>query len=181
MALEKFWAPVPWMLEAAILLELALGKYVEATIIAGLLVFNAALESSPGEPCPGNPCRTEVAARAQCVRPARRHLEDVPAAELVPGDLVKLSLGGVVAADVKLTGRSPARPIYAHSRSLRSKSAGHSALAAALVVELAPSALWGAHQHRRSNRPIAHLVCSQRSRFFAICAISPRSMVSSSL
>jgi H+-transporting ATPase len=42
-ALEKLWAPVPWMLEAAILLELALGKYVEAAIIAGLLVFNAAL------------------------------------------------------------------------------------------------------------------------------------------
>ena len=42
-ALEKFWAPVPWMLEAAILLELALGKYVEAAIIAFLLVFNAAL------------------------------------------------------------------------------------------------------------------------------------------
>lgn len=43
MAMEKFWAPVPWMLEAAIVLELALGKYVEAAIIALLLVFNAAL------------------------------------------------------------------------------------------------------------------------------------------
>jgi H+-transporting ATPase len=30
MAIEKFWAPVPWMLEAAIVLELALGNYVEA-------------------------------------------------------------------------------------------------------------------------------------------------------
>src|SRR5579862_1954285 len=43
MALEKLWAPVPWMLEAAIVLELALGKYVEAAIIAALLAFNAAL------------------------------------------------------------------------------------------------------------------------------------------
>jgi magnesium-transporting ATPase (P-type) len=43
MAIEKFWAPVPWMLEAAIVLELVLGKYVEASIIALLLVFNAAL------------------------------------------------------------------------------------------------------------------------------------------
>ncbi|MGC1577158.1 MAG: cation-transporting P-type ATPase [Beijerinckiaceae bacterium] len=43
MAIEKFWAPVPWMLEAAIVLELVLGKYVEAAIIALLLVFNAAL------------------------------------------------------------------------------------------------------------------------------------------
>src|SRR5580658_9677791 len=42
-ALRKFWAPVPWMLEAAITLELALGKYLEATIIAALLVFNALL------------------------------------------------------------------------------------------------------------------------------------------
>ncbi len=30
----------------------------------------------------------------------------VPAAELVPGDVIKLSLGGVVAADAKLTGES---------------------------------------------------------------------------
>ncbi len=43
MALGKFWAPVPWMLEAAIILELVLGKYVEAGIITGLLVFNASL------------------------------------------------------------------------------------------------------------------------------------------
>jgi magnesium-transporting ATPase (P-type) len=28
MALEKFWAPVPWMLEAAVLLELVLSKYI---------------------------------------------------------------------------------------------------------------------------------------------------------
>ena len=42
-ALTKFWAPVPWMLEAAFLLEITLDKYVEAAIIAGLLVFNAAL------------------------------------------------------------------------------------------------------------------------------------------
>src|ERR1700685_1554489 len=42
-ALDKFWAPVPWMLEAAVVLEIALGKYVEAAIIAVLLAFNAAL------------------------------------------------------------------------------------------------------------------------------------------
>src|SRR5580658_4150780 len=42
-ALSKFWAPVPWMLEAAIVLELGLGKYVEAAIIASLLAFNAVL------------------------------------------------------------------------------------------------------------------------------------------
>ena len=43
MVLTKFWAPVPWMLEAAIVLEVALGKYVEAAIIAGLLVLTLLL------------------------------------------------------------------------------------------------------------------------------------------
>ena len=32
----------------------------------------------PGEPCPGNPRRAEVAARAECVRPTRRRVEDNP-------------------------------------------------------------------------------------------------------
>jgi H+-transporting ATPase len=43
MALIKFWAPVPWMLEAAVVLEISLGKYVEAAIIGALLLFKAAL------------------------------------------------------------------------------------------------------------------------------------------
>ncbi len=104
MALEKFWAPVPWMLEAAIVLELVLGKYVEAAIIAGLLVFNAALglfqESRAQATLAALKSRLALSASA------RRDgaWKTVPAAELVPGDVVKLSLGGVVAADVHITG-----------------------------------------------------------------------------
>jgi hypothetical protein len=41
--LGKFSAPVPWLLEATVLLELLLGKYIEATVIFALLVFNAAI------------------------------------------------------------------------------------------------------------------------------------------
>ena len=33
-ALAKFWAPVPWLLEASIVMELVLHKYYEGTIIA---------------------------------------------------------------------------------------------------------------------------------------------------
>ena len=36
--LAKFWAPVPWLLEGSIILEVVLQKY-EAEIIAGLLVL----------------------------------------------------------------------------------------------------------------------------------------------
>jgi len=41
--LTKFWAPVPWRLEATVVLELLLHKRFEALIISALLVFNAGL------------------------------------------------------------------------------------------------------------------------------------------
>ncbi len=103
MALEKFWAPVPWMLEAAIVLELVLGKYIEAAIIALLLVFNAALglfQESRAQATLAA-LKSRLALSASVKRDGA--WKTCPATDLVPGDLVKLSLGGVVAADVKLT------------------------------------------------------------------------------
>jgi H+-transporting ATPase len=103
-ALEKFWTPVPWMLEAAIVLEVILGKYVEAAIIGALLVFNAALgffQESRAQ-ATLTALRSRLALSA-CVR-RDNAWKTIPAAELVPGDIVKLSLGGVVAADVRITG-----------------------------------------------------------------------------
>jgi len=102
-ALAKFWAPVPWMLEGAIVLELVLGKYVEAAIIALLLVFNAALGLL--QESRAQATLTALKSRLALSASARRdgNWKTIPAVELVPGDLVKLSLGGVVAADVTLT------------------------------------------------------------------------------
>ena len=105
-ALAKFWAPVPWLLEASIVLELVLHKYYEAAIIAGLLVFNAALAYFQE----GRAQATLAALKSRLALNAAVERDGawktVPAAELVCGDLVKLSLGGVVAADVHLTGGS---------------------------------------------------------------------------
>jgi H+-transporting ATPase len=104
MAVEKFWAPVPWMLEAAIVLELALGKYVEGAIIAALLVFNAALGLFQENRAQATlaALKSRLALNASVRRDGA--WKTVPAAELVPGDVVKLSLGAVVAADVNVTG-----------------------------------------------------------------------------
>src|ERR1700720_1672628 len=103
-ALEKFWAPVPWMLEAPIVLELGLGKYVEAAIIASLLVFNAALGLF--QESRAQATLTALKSRLALTASVQRDgvWKTVPATEVVPGDVVKLSLGAVVAADVKLTG-----------------------------------------------------------------------------
>jgi H+-transporting ATPase len=101
-ALKKLWAPVPWMLEAAIVLEFALGKYVEAAIIGVLLAFNAAL----GFFQEGRAQATLAALKSRLALNATVRRDNawatVAAAGLVPGDIVKLSLGGVVAADVRL-------------------------------------------------------------------------------
>ncbi|MFY9660588.1 MAG: HAD-IC family P-type ATPase [Terriglobales bacterium] len=106
MALAKFWAPVPWMLEAAIILQAALHEYVEAAVIAGLLVFNAALGFFQEGRAQATlaALKSRLALTASVLRDGA--WKNIPATELVPGDTVKLSLGGVVAADVKLVAGS---------------------------------------------------------------------------
>jgi H+-transporting ATPase len=105
-ALTKFWAPVPWMLEASIVLEIVLGKYVEAAIIVGLLAFNAAL----GFFQEGRAQATLAALKSRLALNASARRDNawttLPAAQLVVGDIVKLSLGAVVPADVRLAGGS---------------------------------------------------------------------------
>jgi H+-transporting ATPase len=97
--LAKFWAPMPWMLEAAIVLQLVLGEYVEAAVVGGLLVFNATLgfiqEGRAGK---------ALAALKQRLAPTALVRRDgawirLPASEIVPGDVVRLPLGALVPAD----------------------------------------------------------------------------------
>ena len=103
-ALTKFWAPVPWMLEAAIVLQVALGDYAEAAIIAVLLVVNAGLGLF--QESRAQATLAALKSRLSLNASVRRDgaWKTIAAADLVPGDVVKLSLGGVVAADVTLTG-----------------------------------------------------------------------------
>jgi H+-transporting ATPase len=102
-ALIQLWAPVPWMLEGAVVLEIVLGKYIEAGVIAVLLAFNAAL----GFLQEGRAQATLDALKSRLALNASVRRDNawatVPASGLVPGDIVKLSLGAVVAADVRLT------------------------------------------------------------------------------
>jgi H+-transporting ATPase len=81
---------------------LALHKYIEASVIAGLLVFNAALAYlQEGR---AQATLTALKSRLALNASVRRDgiWKTVPAAELARGDLVKLSLGAVVAADAHL-------------------------------------------------------------------------------
>jgi magnesium-transporting ATPase (P-type) len=75
-ALIKFWAPVPWLLEASIVLQVVLHKYFEAAIIAALLVFNAALAYLQEGRAPSNPGCPEIPSCLECFGPTRRTVED---------------------------------------------------------------------------------------------------------
>jgi len=100
--LEKFWSPVPWMLEGAIVLELGLSKYIEAAVIGLLLVFNALL----GYVQEGRAQATLAALKSRLAVTASARRDGVwkilPAADIVVGDVVKLTLGGLVPADARI-------------------------------------------------------------------------------
>ena len=94
-ALEKFWSPVPWMLEGAIVLELFMGKYVEAAVIGVLLIFNAGLAYFQERRAEATlaALKSRLAITASVRRDGTWKL--IPAAQLAQGDVVKLTLGGL--------------------------------------------------------------------------------------
>jgi H+-transporting ATPase len=100
--LQKLWSPIPWMLEASVILELILGKYIEASIIGALVFFNA-LMSTLQESRAQNALallRKRLTVTARVMRDGNWQM--IPNVELVPGDVVYLRMGDLVPADLDL-------------------------------------------------------------------------------
>ena len=101
-ALGKLWAPIPWMLEAAILIQVVSGKELEAAFITLLLLANAALSFFQE----GRAQATLQALSARLALSATCKRDGVwatlEATLLVPQDLVTVSLGSVVPADLHI-------------------------------------------------------------------------------
>ena len=97
---RHFWAPVPWMLEATIGLQIILGEWLTASMIAALLLFNVQLAAF--QESRANAALALLKRRLTLTSRVRRDgaWVDGPAANLVPGDIVQVSLGDVVPADV---------------------------------------------------------------------------------
>ncbi|SBS79398.1 Plasma-membrane proton-efflux P-type ATPase [uncultured Mycobacterium sp.] len=102
----SLWAPVPWMLEATIALELALGKWLDAVIVAAVLVFNAALGflQQGRARAALELLRHRLAVNARARRDGSWQL--VPAVELVDGDVVHVRVGDLAPADLRLNSGS---------------------------------------------------------------------------
>ncbi len=97
-----FWGPIPWMIEVAAVLSVVVRHWVDLAIIVVLLVFNAAVgfwqERQAADAV--DALRHALAPRARVRRDG--HWHEVDAAELVPGDVVRVRLGDIVPADVKV-------------------------------------------------------------------------------
>ena len=105
--LASFWGPIPWMIEAAAVLSLVVRHWADFVIISVLLVVNALVgfweEFQAGNAVAA--LKKQLALTAKVMRDGA--WTQVPARELVSGDLIRLRLGDVVPADAKLHAGDP--------------------------------------------------------------------------
>jgi H+-transporting ATPase len=100
--LKRFWGLTAWMLEIAIVLSFVLGKYLDLYIIAALLLVNAILGFAQEQQA-----TRAVKALKQKLQLQTRVLRDktwstITAADLVPGDIIRIRSGDFVPADLKI-------------------------------------------------------------------------------
>lgn len=97
-----FWGPIPWMIEAALLLSLIIQHWEEFSIILLLLLINGAVGFWQEDRADNaiELLKEKLAFDAQVKRDDK--WIKIPSKKVVPGDIVKIRLGDIVPADIKL-------------------------------------------------------------------------------
>jgi H+-transporting ATPase len=105
--LSYFWGPIPWMIEAAVILSGVVKHWLDFFVILFLL-FSNALVAFWEEHQAGNEIaalRAKLATTARVLRDGKWATPKV--ADLVPGDVIRLRLGDIVPADARLLAGDP--------------------------------------------------------------------------
>jgi H+-transporting ATPase len=100
--LGYFWGPIPWMIEIAAILSAVISHWEDFAIILLLLMTNAVvgfLQERKAENAI-ELLKKQLAPNARALRDGT--WQEIPARELVPGDLVHIRLGDIVPADAVL-------------------------------------------------------------------------------
>jgi H+-transporting ATPase len=100
--LQYFYGPIPFMIEVAVVLSALISHWEDFFIILALLLTNAFVGFYQ-ERKAGNAIellKLKLAPTAKVIRDGE--WSSIPAIELVPGDVVRVRLGDIVPADVKL-------------------------------------------------------------------------------
>jgi len=100
--LTYFWGPIPWMIEAAVILSAVARHWPDFIIILILLLANAVIgfweEQQAGNAIAA--LKAQLAIKARVKRDGKWVTPE--ARELVPGDVIRVRLGDIVPADARL-------------------------------------------------------------------------------
>ena len=100
--LSYFWGPIPWMIEVAAVLSAVIHHWEDFWVIFALLLLNAVVgfwqEYKADDAI--SLLKQKLALNARVFRNGK--WKEIAARELVPGDVVRVRLGDVVPADIKL-------------------------------------------------------------------------------
>jgi H+-transporting ATPase len=105
--LTYFWGPIPWMIEAAVILSALVRHWADFFIILVLLCSNAVVgfweEHQAGNAIKA--LKARLAINARVLRDGK--WTNPKASELVPGDVIRVRLGDIVPADARLLAGDP--------------------------------------------------------------------------
>ncbi len=97
-----FWGPIPWMIEIAAILSLLVKHWTDFFVIFALLLFNAGIgfwqEMKASNAL--DALKAQLALKAKVLRDGK--WVEIEAQEIVPGDVVRIKIGDIIPADLKL-------------------------------------------------------------------------------
>jgi len=99
---QRFWGPIPWMIEAAAILSAMAHRWEDFTIITILLFVNAIVDFYQESKALNaiSVLKKKLARRAVVLRDGK--WQEIDAKEIVPDDIIKIKIGDIVPADVRL-------------------------------------------------------------------------------
>ena len=99
---KRFWGIVPWMLEVTAVITFILGKYIQSGAIVALIFFNAAMSLWREKKAKGAMVSLKKKLRIQSRVKREGKWKTIPARELVPGDIVRVRIGDILPADIRI-------------------------------------------------------------------------------
>ncbi|NPA52574.1 MAG: plasma-membrane proton-efflux P-type ATPase [Aquificae bacterium] len=99
---RRFWGPIPFMIEIAAILSASVQKWEDFTIIVLLLFVNAGVDFWQEHKALSalKVLKQKLAKKAIVLRDGK--WQEIEAKYIVPGDIIKLKIGDIIPADVKL-------------------------------------------------------------------------------
>lgn len=100
--MRYFWGPIPWMIEISAVLSVIIGHVIDFSLVMALLVINGLIgyweEHKASDALES--LKKQLALNAMVKRESR--WKQIKAENLVPGDIIRVKLGDIIPADIKL-------------------------------------------------------------------------------